>query len=203
MYLFIKHFYHSGNIGKEMGWVAQDLSGIPRTSIEGVDRTMAALNRKINKFISYGSLGGILKAIAYVRRDMDKSYPKIPVDYGNLRASFFVTSSSGKIAIGGGKSHSIEGNTANFKGPDSAQIAANHSAMLTEMAPRAKNLSRRFGGPFAIFGFSANYAMWVHEMWDPEIHWKRPQSGPGYFGAHLDKNKDKMFQIICDNSKIT
>lgn len=186
-----------------MGWVVQGLAGVPRTSIEGVDRVMSEINRRLNKTASYGSLSGILKAIAFVRREMDKTYPRIPVDYGNLRASFFVTSSTGSIARGGGKTHSVEGNADNFKGPDASKIASNHSAMLTEMAPRAKSLSRRFGGPFAIFGFSANYAMWVHENWDPEIHWKRPRSGPGYFGAHLERNKDKIFQIIRDNSKIT
>jgi hypothetical protein len=185
-----------------MGWVAQDLAGVPRTSIAGIDRTMSEINRRLEKFVGYGSLGGILKAIAFLRKEMDRTYPKIPVDYGNLRASFFTTSSTGSIARGGGKTHTAEGNATNFKGPDAPQIAANHSATLTEMAPLAKGLSRKYGGPFAVFGFSANYAMWVHEKWDTEVHWKKPQSGPGFFGVHLERNKDKMFQIIRDNSYI-
>lgn len=185
-----------------MGWARDDIMHVPRTSLEGVDRVMSEINRRVNKFVNYGSLSGILKAIALVRRDMDKSYPKIPIDYGNLRASFFVVSSSGKIAVGGGKEHSATGASGKFVGPKAAQIASDHVTTLSEMQPLVKGLSKSFGGPFAAFGFSANYAMWVHEMWDPGIHWKRPQSGPGYFVAHLEKNKDKMFQVIRDNSKI-
>lgn len=202
MYLFTKLIYHSGNIGKIMGWVRQDLAGIPRTSIEGVDRVMSEFNRRIEKFIGYGSLNGILKAIAYVRREMDRSYPKIPRDIGNLRASFFVTSSTGSIVKGGGKTHTAQGNDANFKGPDAARLASDHASMLTEMTPLAKNIAKVSGGPAAVFGFSANYAMWVHEMWDKDVNWTLKQSGPGYFGVHLEKNKDKMFKIIRDNSQI-
>lgn len=185
-----------------MGWVRDDIFKVPRTNIEGCDRAMAAVNRRISRFIQYGTLGGLLKAVALVRRDMDKSYPKIPRDLGNLRSSFFVTSSSGKIAMGGGKEHSATGASGNFVGPKASQIAADHTTTLSEMAPMAKALSKTYGGPVVIFGFSANYAMYVHEMWDQSIRWKHPQSGPGYFTVHLEKNKEKMFQIIRDNSRI-
>jgi len=185
-----------------MGWVRDDIFKVPRTNIEGCDRAMAAVNRKISKFIQYGTLGGLLKAVALVRRDMDRSYPKIPRDLGNLRSSFFVTSSSGKIAIGGGKEHSPTGASGKFVGPKAAQLAADHSTTLSEMAPMAKSLSKTYGGPVLISGFSANYAMYVHEMWDPGIRWSTAQTGPGYFTVHLEKNKEKMFQIIRDNSKI-
>jgi len=183
--------------------VFNDLTGIPRTNIEGVDRVMSEINRKITRMVDYGSLKGILKAIAYVRRDMDKTYPRIPVDWGNLRASFFVTSSAGSIAMGGGKSHTPEGNEGNFSGPLAPKMSAEHATTLTEMKTVAKTVSKIYGGPAAVFGFSANYAMWVHEMWDPEVKWKRKQSGPGFFVVHLERNKDKMLQIIRDNSIIT
>lgn len=185
-----------------MSWPVKDILGVPRSNIEGVDRVINNLNRRMQKELPEASMKGILKAISYVRQEMDKSYPKIPVDYGNLRQSFFVTSSNVKIYREGGKTHTPEGATVNFKGPKAGEIAANHASTLMETMSMSKALSNVLGGPVAVFGFSANYAKYVHEKWDPSVNWKRRLSGPGFFEIHLKNNQGKMFDIIRENSKL-
>lgn len=57
--------------------------------ITGVDRVIHNLNREIKK-IEGANLRGLIRAAALVREDMDKTQPLIPVDTGNLRASWTV-----------------------------------------------------------------------------------------------------------------
>jgi hypothetical protein len=61
-------------------------------------------------------------------------------------------------------------------------------------------------GPAVICGFSANYAVYVHEMLASAtgnpINWSRPGSGPKFFQSALRRNTDKILQIICDEAKI-
>ena len=51
-------------------------------------------------------------------------------------------------------------------------------------------------------GYSANYAIWVHEM--PETtDWSRPGSGPKWFERKLKKHAKKMLSTIGHNAKIS
>lgn len=45
-------------------------------------------------------------------------------------------------------------------------------------------------------GFSANYALWVHEMYGA-VNWTEPGSGPGFFIKSLNRNHDTILQIIA------
>jgi hypothetical protein len=56
--------------------------------IEGMEKVLANLNREIVKYKN-DAKRGMIKAVAMVRRDMDKTPPLIPVDTGNLRAHWF------------------------------------------------------------------------------------------------------------------
>lgn len=56
-------------------------------------------------------------------------------------------------------------------------------------------------------GFSANYALFVHEMIDEEgtgskINWNRPRSGPKFLEQSLKRNQKEILQIIAKHSKI-
>ncbi len=56
-----------------------------------------------------------------------------------------------------------------------------------------------------LMGFSANYAVFVHEMVDQsgrKINWSRPGSGPKFFEKAIKRNKDKILQIIGNNARI-
>ncbi len=57
-----------------------------------------------------------------------------------------------------------------------------------------------------VCGFSANYAVYVHEMLASAtgnaINWSRPGSGPKFFQSALRRNKDKILEIIRENAKV-
>lgn len=58
------------------------------TYIKGVDKVMTNLNKEINK-IKKRSMEGLIEAVIMLERDMDETSPTIPIDSGDLRASFF------------------------------------------------------------------------------------------------------------------
>ena len=61
----------------------------PNVGIKGMDVVLANLNREIVK-MKVGAGAGLIEAAILIRRDMDKTPRLIPVDTGNLRASWFV-----------------------------------------------------------------------------------------------------------------
>lgn len=52
-----------------------------------------------------------------------------------------------------------------------------------------------------IFGYSANYALYVHEMIGP-INWSRPNSGAKWFEYAIKRNADRVLALIARRSKI-
>lgn len=59
------------------------------------------------------------------------------------------------------------------------------------------NSNRKFG---VRFGYSAGYALWVHEMVDAK-HWSRDGSGPKWLERSINRNHDTLLQIIADGIK--
>jgi len=59
--------------------------------IEGFEKVMANLHKEVAR-IEGVTVSGLQLAAAKIRVDMDKTEPLIPVDKGNLRASWFVSS---------------------------------------------------------------------------------------------------------------
>ena len=57
--------------------------------LKGMDRVMHRLNRQI-ALTRGASMRGLIKAAIVIRRDMDRTPPLVPVDTGNLRASWFM-----------------------------------------------------------------------------------------------------------------
>lgn len=65
-----------------------------------------------------------------------------------------------------------------------------------------------------MFGFSANYALWVHEMVDADFksprmrygpkRWYVPREGAGakFFETALNRNHDEILSILADKMKI-
>ena len=66
--------------------------------LKGIDNVMRNLNKEVAK-MKVKSLAGLIRAAALIRVDMDKTPPLIPIDTGNLRGSWFVT--TGKVPGGG------------------------------------------------------------------------------------------------------
>ncbi len=120
----------------------------PNTGIKGMDIVLSNLNKEIVK-MKANSIVGLLNAAGFIRRDMEKTPPLIPVDFGNLRGSWFTTffTSQGLAVV--------------------------------------------------VIGFNANYALFVHEMVDGSIDWKRPNSGPKFLEAALNRNKTEILALIA------
>ena len=57
-------------------------------------------------------------------------------------------------------------------------------------------------GPGLLMGFSANYAVFVHENMEPTVKWNRPGSGPKFFEAALNRNTTEIIKIIRDNAHV-
>lgn len=55
-------------------------------------------------------------------------------------------------------------------------------------------------GPAVIFGYSANYAAYVHEMLG--AHFQRPGAGPKWFQSHIRRTKERTLRIIWENARI-
>ena len=52
-----------------------------------------------------------------------------------------------------------------------------------------------------IFGFNANYAVYVHEMGGNDINWSRPGSGPKFLQAAVRRNTKEIVKIMATSMK--
>lgn len=160
----------------------------------------ANLNREILN-IKKRTTKGLLLACIDVRRDMELTPPLIPIDFGNLRASFFiVTKKSADPTL---KVYQLR--NANFNKAETPEILRNlkegHTAVLAEADDKMAMY------PIAVMmGFSAYYAAPVHEMIGAssgsQINWKRPGSGPKFFQAALYRNFDKIIMTVKTNAQV-
>jgi hypothetical protein len=153
--------------------------------LKGLDKVMSNLNKEING-IANRTVGGLIVASIIVQRATEKESPKTPVEFGNLRSSFF------RVAT----DQSVGGSKGNFKGKDAGKMAADHQSAISEM--KSELATKRF--PMLVMGFSADYAKWVHE--NMEAKFQRPGAGPKFFEEAINRNKPLMIQAIRDYIKI-
>ena len=149
----------------------------------GVDKIMANVNRELIK-IKGRSMRGLVKAAIVIRRDMDKTPPLIPVDLGNLRASFFIVTATTIPEAGGG-----------FKGGEPG-MSSDHAAVVSGAKGRAASSIH----PVVILGFSANYARAVEES-KKFKEGKRPGSGPRFFESSLKRNSGLIVKIVATEAR--
>ena len=169
------------------------------SEIKGFDKVMANLNREI-QLIKGRSMKGLIMAAKLIRDDTEKTPPLTPLDLGNLRASWFVVTAK-SIPVG---------KSGNFEGEKSGKMATEHISTIAEAQGMAAASTKEM--PFLIMGYSANYALWVHEMihatFNPprkdESKGKRRRegAGPKWFEASVKRNKDKVLRVIKDNAQI-
>ena len=153
--------------------------------LKGIDNVMRNLNIKLAK-MKIKSLAGLISAAILIRVDMDKVPPLIPVDTGNLRGSWFVTSSKGTSVRGG-----------SFSGEDAGKMAAKHGQVVSTAAAKAQ--ASPF--PMVIIGFSAIYSVLVHEMVG-DINWNRPGSGGHFFISSLNRNRALILRTIANSIRL-
>ena len=164
------------------------------TKIQGMETVIANLNREIQK-IKRHSLQGLIRASIIIRRDMDKTQPLIPIDTGNLRASWFVVTAK-----------SVENTSASFRGKEKSTLSQKHNESITN----AKGQVIKNPNPFLVMGFSANYAMFVEENVGANFAGtpgkltgaRRAGAGAKFFKSSMERNKAKVLEVIKNNVKI-
>jgi len=113
-----------------------------QTRVIGMNVVQANLNKQIKKIVNY-SEAGLLLAAMHLRRE---SVKEAPIMTGNLRRSVFVVSSTGAVR-------------SNPKFKDAPKMMSNHRRVVG----RAKGEVKRAREPQAQIGYSAVYALTVHE----------------------------------------
>ena len=160
-----------------------------KKKILGMERVMQRLHAEVIK-IEGRSLAGLIEFAILIRRDMDYTPPLIPVLDGNLRQSWFVVS-------GRKREHRAQGS---FTGKNAGQLASDHGAVQGE----AKSIAQAYKHPMLVLGFSANYAMFVHEMvgGGERVNWSRPGSGSKFLQASMRRNMKEGLGLIAQNERI-
>jgi hypothetical protein len=154
--------------------------------IKKLDKEIAALKGR--------TLKGMIKAQSLIRHSMDAMPPKIPVDLGNLRHSWFCTTSNGAVIAGSGP---VFDNTRK----DASKMTKDHAKVVKDALKEAVQSGRK-EGPNIRFGLSAYYAVPVHEMVGKSINWTRPGSGPWFFDAAVKRNRSQILKLIAQEAKI-
>lgn len=158
------------------------------TRVSGLSEVLTNLNKSIVQ-IKGRTMRGLIRAQIAVRRSMDEASPKIPVDTNNLRASYYCITSKGEIT---------EGQAPSFNGDKAAAMAAHHSAMLSQRQGAVAAISTN-GREIVEMGFTANYALYVHE--NMEASFRRPGAGPKFLEDALRRNAREVLQIIAKDIK--
>jgi hypothetical protein len=153
-------------------------------SLKGLDKVMQNLNKEIQK-IANQTPAGLITASIIIQRATEKESPKTPVDTSNLRGSFF------RVVTG-----FPTDNKGRFQGKDAGTLSAEYASAITQFKSDVE--ARRF--PTLILGFSANYAIWVHE--NMEAKFQRPGAGPKFLEEAVNNNKGLILNAIRDNVKI-
>jgi hypothetical protein len=166
----------------------------PNTRVFGFEEIMDNLNREIEN-IQGASMRGLIKAAAHIRQKTESDSPRTPVDYGNLRASWFVTTATG-VHAGSGTSGFRDNPEKKMTAGD---FATNHQATVTEAQGIVTSQTTK-DKKVLMMGYSANYALWVHEAVDKKF--KREGSGAKWLQTAIGNNTKTILEIIRQNAQI-
>lgn len=180
--------------------------------LKGIDEVLANLSKQ-TKRIQGGSEKGTLKGALLVKKE---SMKLTPIRLGNLRNSAYILSAllnkpqAGDITEGA------------FKGEDAGKMEATHKVVKTTTKAKAIALSRGGRDPVSAVGYSAVYALTVHENPNAgsaggsaeankartgkkvalfKIHSKRGQWK--FLEQPLNENQQHIFEIIKREAEIT
>ena len=151
--------------------------------LKGMDKLMKRINEEVQQ-IEGRTLKGIIRSVILIHRDVE---PMIPVDLGNLRASWFTVTTTGE-----GKTL-----TPSFNGDAAAKLSIDHHA-ITQAAQA--NLPQGKRQPAARFGFTANYASWVHE--NVGANFQRTGAEARFLYKAIRRNEDNILETIRQDAQI-
>lgn len=183
-----------------LGGGLRNIPGTPGASgganyLKGMDTVMANLNKEI-EVIKNASMRGLVLAAHHIREETNrggKASDLTPIDKGNLNSSFFIVTPTSTPPVKGSKKF-----TNDYAG---RRVSAEHSATVEQGRGEVTNMSNA-NKKFVMLGYSAFYAGFVHEFIDSNIAWKRIGSNAKWFQNTIYSNKNKIIQIIANESKI-
>lgn len=152
------------------------MSQVKDFKLKGLSTILQNLNKEIKK-IEGRSLQGLIQAAVKVRYDMGHTPPLVPWDTGNLNASWFIATSKG----------TVETPTPTFK--DDEKMGAEHASITHYYASSIAGTD-----PKVVMGFTARYALPVHEMIQGEF--QKEGAGAKFFEAALTRNRKEILSII-------
>ncbi len=151
-----------------------------RSGMRGVDKVLKNLAREADKIVQ-GTGRSAVKGALFIRGESQK---KTPIRLGNLRNSAFVVSSGADPAGGAG---------GGFKGDDAAKMDARHRGDKLFVKAEVVRVNRGGLIPSAGVGYSAAYALSVHE---------NPRAGSGgATAADTAKRKTTNIPLSTIHSK--
>ena len=160
----------------------------PHTRVKGLDIVLSNLNRVIRRTENQ-SLRGLIHAAALIRNETERTPPVTPVDLGNLVASWFVVASRKGLQAGG---------AAKFEGKKAAELSRMHENSIAAAKAVVHKMPRRT--PLVIMGYSANYALFVHEMIGATF--QRQGAGPKWLETHFKRNRGNIIREVTRYAKI-
>jgi hypothetical protein len=171
------------------------------TKVEGLDKVMARLKKELEAVNTRISTRGLVLVAERIRRETETIYPLTPVDIGNLRASWFVVATMvGEVEDKLGYAGTFKNRPFKKMQYKASELRARHSAVVA--ASRGEVLKTR--NPMMIMGYSAPYALYVHEILHrfPNAEFKREGADWKWFQKAINRNIKVIFNIIKDNAQI-
>lgn len=137
-------------------------------NIKGMPNILRNYNKRIKK-MENNSLKGLIRAAIIIRRDMDKTPPLIPIDSGNLRASWFVD-----------PRHTYKGPSVRL-GFTVAYAWYVHEMVGANFAGSPERITRTKKGRVTA---------------KTKKYFRRPNAGAKFFEAALKRNRKKILSVI-------
>lgn len=171
----------------------------PNSGVKGLDIVMANLQKEL-ALIKNKTAEGLIRAGVDIRRETEKTPPLTPIDLGNLRASWFLVSAQGSEPDPLGYSGDFKNRPGKKMQIKASELKAEHTSAIAE----SKAIASQVKDPIVIMGYSANYAMWVHEIIKrfPQTKFSRPGSGAKWLEAAIKNNRNKIVETVGKYAKI-
>lgn len=149
---------------------------------KGEKKFMQNLNDEIRKMRGR-THRGLIEAAIVLQREAE---PETPIDLGNLRASWFIVSYK----------TGTESEAPTFK-QDTEGMKTHHQ----NVTKHAQSLARQLATaerPVVVFGYSANYAPYVHE--NVGASFKRDSARARWLFAAMQRSREQMLQKIREHA---
>lgn len=170
------------------------------SGVQGLDEVMARLNIELKRIHTL-STEGLVKAAIHIRRETETVPPLTPVDLGNLRASWFIVTAKGAAQ------DTMPSGTFRNKPGQKNNLANRMRSDYVDHISEGQIIASAKKIPMVIMGYSAFYAMYVHENIGADFSgaWRRKRggsgqmrnAGPKWFEIAIHRNRKKIVSIVA------